>query len=510
MKPDDLVVEMKGASVGAFAGNTWTFRRGEQWVVTGPNGAGKSYLAALLSGELPLCGIGLTFGDDIEDHVAVVTFAQQQEQASNSWLQARWHGQDDDAVRVSRFLAYDSVNEINPFEVRDDETPKRKTFAQRLKRFAAAFHISPLWNRALVQLSNGEMRRVLLTRALMKEPRLLVLDDPFAGLDPEMRARLQKALDSLSEEGLPMVLTVRNEDEIPSCITHRLSLERVQIIGQHKLMRHQPKPTPRGKRGGTRDVFSGEVSPCRASEGRAPVIELRDVSVRYGRRVIFEKLSWTVRAGERWVISGPNGSGKTTLLSLISGDNPAAYANDVRIFGHAREPGESLWPIRRRIGQVSPEIQCYFDSDMPCLDAVLSGRYNREGVALTRQTRTVRETARAWLNKLGLKGVDRIPFGALSAGRQRLVLLARAMLPQPDLLLLDEPCLNLDTDSKRLVLGVLERLLKTHREEAVVCVAHRPDDIPRGFCQALRLPRGYFNNPSNRPVRSGLSGMPEE
>ena len=491
MQPDDLVVEMKGASVGAFAGNTWTFRRGEQWVVTGPNGAGKSYLAALLSGELPLCGIGLTFGDDIEDHVAVVTFAQQQEQASNSWLQARWHGQDDDAVGVRRFLSYEAVNEINPFEVRDDETSKRKAFAQRLKRFAAVFNISPLWNRALVQLSNGEMRRVLLTRALMKEPRLLVLDDPFAGLDPEMRARLQKALNSLSEEGLPMMLTVRNEDEIPSCVTHRLNLERVQIVGQNRRMRHPQTPKNREPCRDAHGVFSGRAAPCRAPDvrtSRAPVIELRNVSVRYGHRVIFEKLNWTVCAGERWVIAGPNGSGKTTLLSLISGDNPAAYANDVRIFGHARAPGESLWPIRRRIGQVSPEIQCYFDPDMPCLDAVLSGRYNSEGVALTRQTRTVREQARAWLIKLGLTGVDRIPFGALSAGRQRLVLLARAMLPQPDLLLLDEPCLNLDTDAKRLVLGVLERLLKTHREEAVVCVAHRPDDIPRGFRQVLSLP----------------------
>ena len=217
-----------------------------------------------------------------------------------------------------------------------------------------------------------------------------------------------------------------------------------------------------------------------------PVIELRGVTVRYGRRVVLDKLDWTVRKGERWLVSGPNGSGKTTLLSLITGDNPAAYANDVRVFGRAREPGESLWPVRRRIGQVSPEIQCYFDAGMSGLDAVLSGLFNAEG-ELMRTKPAVREAARGWLCELGVDDAEKMPFGGLSAGRQRLVLLARAMLPQPDLLLLDEPCLNLDEASRRHVLGVLDRLFRARRNETVICVAHRPDDVPRGFQQVLRL-----------------------
>jgi len=217
-----------------------------------------------------------------------------------------------------------------------------------------------------------------------------------------------------------------------------------------------------------------------------PVVELRGVTVRYGRRAVLDALDWSVRKGERWLVSGPNGSGKTTLLSLITGDNPAAYANDVRVFGRAREPGESLWQVRRRIGQVSPEIQCYFDPATVVLDAVLSGRFNAEG-ALMRPTTAVREAARGWLCELGLSDAEKACFGELSSGRQRLVLLARAMLPQPDLLLLDEPCLNLDEASRRHVLGVLERLLRARRDETVVCVAHRPDDVPRGFQQVLKL-----------------------
>jgi molybdate transport system ATP-binding protein len=534
-----IVLELRGAETAPFfAGASWTFRRGEQWIVTGPNGSGKSCLAALLAGEIPLRGIGLTFGEGIEERVAVVTFAQQQEQVARGWLQCRWHWQEDgDAVTVRRFLSYDAVNEINPFEVRDDDRAGRRAFRRRAREVAGLFDTAPLLDRLMVQLSNGEMRRTLLARALLKRPGLLVLDDPFAGLDPAMRERLKAALDQLARDGLPMVLMVRHEDEIPACATHRLTLKAGLAFGRSRVCRHgsgqcrkSPSRTPgvsaavsekplyqargeaeagaeadaeaeagagaeagavagAGAGAGAGAVAEGVGRARRASrrdEFPPPVIELRGVTVRYGRRVVLDRLDWTVLAGERWVVAGPNGSGKTTLLSLITGDNPAAYANDVRVFGHPRAVGESLWTIRRRIGQVSPELQCYFDGAVPCLDAVLSGRTNEQGEPV-RPTRGAREAARAWLHALGLDGLERAPFGALSAGRQRLVLLARAMLPEPDLLLLDEPCLNLDDASRRLVLRVLERLLERRGTETVICVAHRAGDVPRGFGRTLRL-----------------------
>jgi len=487
-----MVFEWRGEPGGLFAGKAWRFRRGQQWAVMGPNGSGKSYLAALLAGEAPLRGVQLQFGEGVEDRVALASFAQQQEQAAHGWLQARWHWMDDDeALSVRAFLSYERVNDINPFEVLGGEAGERRAFARGLREASEIFRLKPLFGRCLAQLSNGEMRRVLLARALLKAPALLVLDDPFAGLDPEMRVRLQGALDRLAEQGLPLVLMLRHVDEIPSCVTHLLTLKDGRIEGQRRLLR---RSSGRSAHGSVRPPHAGAADRGRHG-GRASarvvgtgerVIELHNVTVRYGRRVVLNKLDWTVRAGERWLVAGPNGSGKTTLLSLITGDNPAAYANDVRVFGRAREPGESLWAIRCRIGQVSPEIQCFFDSGMSCLEAVLSGRFNREGNPM-RATREAREAARDWLRTLGLEGTEKTAFGALSAGNQRLVLLARAMLPQPDLLLLDEPCLNLDVASRRLVLGVLERLLRVRRDEAVICVAHRPDDVPRGFNQVLRL-----------------------
>ena len=484
-KTDGFVFELTGAPKGVFAGGTWAFRRGELWAVMGPNGSGKSYLAALLAGEAPLRGVGLAFGEGVEEAVALVTFSQQQDQASGSWLQARWHSlEDDGALSVRQFLSYEAVNEINPFEMRGDETASRRAFARLLRKVSDIFDLRPLLSRLMVQLSNGEMRRALLSRALLKSPQLLVLDDPFAGLDGAMRARLQDALNHLAAEGLPMVLMVRHTDEMPSCVTHLLTLKNMRIARKGLLRRAEPAVVLSAARGDARPLAS-----CSAMEGECPhepVVELRGVTVRYGRRAVLDALDWTVRKGERWMVSGPNGSGKTTLLSLITGDNPAAYANDVRVFGRAREPGESLWPVRRRIGQVSPEIQCYFDPATLVLDAVLSGRFNAEG-AMMRPTRAAREAARGWLRELGVADAEKVPFGGLSAGRQRLVLLARAMLPQPDLLLLDEPCLNLDEASRCHVLGVLERLLCARRDETVICVAHRPDDVPSGFRQVLLL-----------------------
>jgi molybdate transport system ATP-binding protein len=478
-----LVFELRGQPDAAFfAGASWRFRRGEQWVVMGPNGAGKSRLAALLAGGFPSRGLDLTFGEGVEERVALVTFAQQQEQAVRGWLQSRWHWQeDDDAVTVRQFLSYDAVHEINPFEIRGKERAERRAFAVRARSVAERLNVAALWNRLMVQLSNGEMRRVLLARALLKRPALLVLDDPFAGLDPAMRDRLKAALGQWAQDGLSMVLMVRHADEIPACATHRLTLRKGLEFGRPKVLKLKNPECP-----APRDGPALELPRAENLEHSQPVIELRNVTVRYGRRVVLDKLSWTVRAGERWLVAGPNGSGKTTLLSLITGDNPAAYANDVRVFGKPRGAGESLWPIRRRIGQVSPEIQCYFDDAMPCLAAVLSGRTAAQG-ELARPTRDARESAQEWLRLFGLEGMERRPFGALSAGQQRLVLLARAMLPAPDLLLLDEPCLNLDDASRRLVLRVVERVLTLHRTETVVCVAHRADDVPRGFSQTLRL-----------------------
>ena len=477
---------LQGSEEGVFAGDPWRFLKGEQWVVMGPNGSGKSYLASILADDIPLRGIRLKVNERVEGHIAMVTFAQQQDQLAGCWLQARWHEIDEDILTVGNFLSYEQVNEINPFEVRPDESRERAAFADRRNSLALLFKLGPLMEHRLPSLSNGEMRRVLLVHALLKDPALLVLDDPFAGLDPGMRERLKEALDGLAAQGLSMVMMLRSREEIPSCANRLLTLGGLKILSQGRL-------GPDGRAGGgeaplpaTAEDWGVSLKP--SDPAGEEVVALHGLTIRYGEELpLVKDLEWRVRKGERWLVVGPNGSGKTTLMSLITGDNPRAYAVDVRVFGRPRVPGENLWAVRSRIGQVSPEIQCYFSPGTPIREAVYEGLCDGTGEALE-ETPANRARATALLDRFGfpLSSRDR-SFASLSAGEQRLLLLARALFQDPDLLILDEPCLNLDGEVRDRVLEVIGQYLEEHPELTVICIAHRVENIPSGMDHLLDL-----------------------
>ncbi len=474
----DALVRLRGTT-GAFQGS-WIIRRGQQWAVQGPNGGGKTYLALLISGGIPPVGIDLALAEDIEENVGIVTFAQQELLASKSWLQARWHsGIGTPSETVREFLSYETVNDIHPFAVRDDDSAARRAFLVLRSKTVDGMDLKPLFKHPVQALSNGEIRKLLLARALLKSPSLLILDDPFAGLDPNARRRLHEVIAELAAEGLPMIVTVRRVSEIPPSTTHVLSVSGMRVVGKR---RYAPKI-------GAADSGAGALHARieRDTSGTLePVVEMRNVTIRYGGRTVLDRLNWSVGRGEKWLLRGPNGSGKTTLFSLITGDNPGAYACDIRIFGRPRRPGESIFEIRRRIGHVSPEIQCHFDAGMSALDAALSGRTNRYGERLPTR-RSDRQAAVELLSRMGLGAEIHKPLLELSPGQRRMVLIARAMLPGPELLLLDEPCLNLDISSRRFVLKMLARMLKFDAEQSVILTAHNPDDIPSGIWKVLSL-----------------------
>lgn len=470
--PADVAFTLKGF------GKEWVCRRNEHWVVTGPNGSGKSYLAALLADELPVCGCRLEMAPDLEESRAQVTFSQQQGIVSGGWLQARWHGPGEvEDVRVKDFLSYDSVHDINPFEVVRRSPKELRNHAARLRRIVERLGLKPLLARTVVQLSNGETRLVLLTHALLKNPRLLILDDPFAGLSPERRAALKRFLDELASE-TTMVLMLRNADEVPSCATDELFLDHLKIVrfGKPLPPAHQTKPhqwilPPSFK------------SPVEKGE---PVIEMDGVTIAYGKHKVIDNLHWRVLKGEHWLITGPNGCGKTTLLSLVTGDNPAAYRNPIRIFGRARKVGECIWSIRRKIAQISPEQQAYFNPAQTVLEAVAANHLDEYGQPFS-MTRQLLQKARANLKLLELQSSEKRTYGSLSAGEQRLVLFARAFTAEPQMLILDEPCLNLDRETRSKALRLLSGLLETRQNMTVLCVAHRQSYVPDGFNYRLAL-----------------------
>ena len=366
--------------------------------------------------------MSVELAEEMEGRVRLVSFAQQRAAArKGGFLQARYHSLVDDAGpgdTVADVLSFNRVFDVNPFEVGKSRRKERRAYAAARRRIVPLFHLSELMDRPFLALSNGETRRVLLARALLADPALLVLDDPCAGLDPDRRDQLKALLDELAAQGMALLVAVRHPDEIPSCA------DKILPVGGATFGHGRNRESHRAK--------DRQPVPGRAVPPGPPVVELRDIHVAFGRRKLFDGFSWTVRRGERWVLRGPNGSGKTTLLSLITGDNPLAYANDVTVFGIRRGPGAELAQVRRRIGMVSPEQQAY----------------------------------------LGL-GADE--------------LLAAALRKKPDLLLLDEPCLNLDAAAARRLRAHVARYLAAHPSCTAICVAHRPDDVPPGFARKISL-----------------------
>jgi molybdate transport system ATP-binding protein len=158
-------------------------------------------------------------------------------------------------------------------------------------------------------------------------------------------------------------------------------------------------------------------------------------------------------------VVGRSGAGKSALLSLILADNPQAYANDVALFGRRRDTGETIWEIRERIGCVSPELHLFHLPGQTALEVVSSGFHDSIGLYRGASPRQLR-AATSWLRKLGILRCQERRFGELSEGEQQLVLLARALVKEPELLILDEPCQGLDAANRRRFLNLLEGVLR--------------------------------------------------
>lgn len=499
-----LEIPAEGLALGGrrlFPGLRFVWRKGEHWGVVGPNGCGKSVLARLLSGALfaPEAEIGYGFsgprGSDPERAVAVVSLERQAQLLAemDAYVQMRWISSEEETTpTLGAWLSQDSVEDVDPWE-RVERAPRAvAAFARRRDGVVREMGLGALLDRHLVSLSNGETRRALLARALLAAPRLLLFDAPYVGLDAASRRILADAVDRTVAVGSSAVMlaTVRRE-ELPRGLTHLLELDadgRVVFQGpvgrsadpttqrsNDPTPQRSNDPTPRP----TRWTVQGPPPDPRARK----LVEMRDVSVVYGERVVFERLDWTVRAGERWLVAGPNGSGKTTLLAFVIGDHPQAYANDVRLFGVRRGTGESIWSIKRRIGWVSPELHACMDRGASVLDTVLSGLDDTPYLNGSRTPARVRR-AREALASVGLSGAEAEPFGALSGGAQRLALLARAVVKRPPLLVLDEPCQNLDRPNRERFVALVDRLC-ADPATTLLYVTHLADTEPR--CITHRL-----------------------
>ena len=440
------------------------------WAFVGSNGSGKTALASALCGELAVRA------GEVTGRVRAVrlSFESQQQLGELDWQRRNTDmlGEEEEAgYRVSTLM----------LEAGGEEVQARSLLAR--------FGIESLWERPYRYLSSGEGRKLLLARALLERPELLVLDEPFDGLDQGARASLMSLLAHLVSEGQRLVVIVNRFDEIPPFATH------LGLLGERRLLLAGERDTVLGSR---------EVAQLARAEGQSPQlppplvaptplpagprVQMRALRVAYGEQVVIDGLDWTIEEGEHWQLVGPNGAGKSTLLALITGDHPQGYSNDLRLFGVRRGSGESIWEIKRHIGLVSPALHLDYRVNCSVQAVVLSGFYDSIGLYTHPGDRQL-ALADQWLALLGLKDQGALPFHALSFGQQRLVLIARALVKHPPLLILDEPLQGLDPLNRHLVREMVVRLIGEGTQ--LLFVSHHPEDAPPGLTHRLSfVPNG--------------------
>ena len=217
------------------------------------------------------------------------------------------------------------------------------------------------------------------------------------------------------------------------------------------------------------------------------VVQLNKVSIRYDDRVILRELDWQVDRGQKWALSGENGAGKSTLLSLICADNPQSYACDISLFGRKRGTGESIWEIKKHIGYVSPEMHRAYLKNLPAIEIVASGLHDSIGLYKRPQPGEM-AVCEWWMDIFGIASLKDKPFLQLSSGEQRLALLARAFVKDPELLILDEPLHGLDTYNRRRVKKIIEAFCRRD-DKTLIMVTHYEEELPCNITNRLHLKR---------------------
>ncbi len=460
----------------------FALEEGEHIAIAGRNAAGKTMLVDMLTGRHPAFP-GMAeyhFGTDahrlVSENIRYIAFRDTYggDNDRTYFLQQRWNQMeiDEETPTVGSRLE-------EAYQLAGQDTPERRRLQQHLY---SLFGMEPLLDKYIILLSSGELRKYKLVSSLFGCPRVLIMDNPFIGLDAETRDQLKDLLAVLSQDGqLQIVLVLSKTDEIPDFITHVVEVKSMHVL---------PKVTREAYEASVPHEFleaHESLEPQEPNNAHEEVIAFNKVSIRYGERTILKDLDWRVMRGEHWVLAGQNGSGKSTLLSLVCADNPQAYACDIALFGHRRGSGESIWDVKRHIGYVSPEMHRSYQRDLPALRIVASGLKDSVGLYV-KATPSELVACRHWMDVFGVGHLADRSFLRMSSGEQRLVLLARAFVKEPDLLILDEPLHGLDNENRRLVKSIIEDYCQ-NPARTLIFVSHYVEERPSCIDHELVLSR---------------------
>lgn len=456
---------------------SFSLHAGEHLLITGDSGSGKTALAKAFAGKL-FCKGTIEFQIDGQPVRPAVLFVEQhyyfknRSNVNSFYYQQRFNSFDaDDAPTVTEELSKAAI-------AIGDEA------GNKINELLTHFDLLHRAQSPLLHLSSGEHKRFQLVKALLQSPQCLILDEPFTGLDVQTRQKLQVIINDMASNGTTCIIICHPSD-MPSCITHVARLESGRL---EQLIEKENFTTPVAFN--QFDLpFSGKAPGLATPVDYNDAVVFNNVSVSYGSKQILKNINWQLTHGEKWLLKGKNGAGKSTLLSLITGDNPQAYANDIYLFGKKRGTGESIWDIKKNIGYVSPELQWYFDTGINCFQAVASGLFDTIGL-FRPLTESQEAQVHQWLEYFELAAHSRSFLASLPTGKQRLVLLARAMVKNPPLLILDEPCQGLDQHQKDHFIQITD-MLCANTERTLIYVTHYHEDVPSCVSKVLELENGF-------------------
>lgn len=437
-------------------------RAGLTYVVIGENGSGKTTLGKIIEKGWNI-GLNRIVGDKSSLNIQSIEFTDIHSLTgcNDTYYQQRFESTANDGIPTVEELISGKICESLWLDL------------------CRSLSIDDVRHKRINYLSSGELRKFLIINILTEQPDLLIIDNPYIGLDAASRDLFNGLISKLTKRGTAVMLLLCNTIDIPDYADSILPIKDL-TIGKMQPVSQETISMARKEQeklfSNTPQIDLPDTTPSIPVDYHT-AFSLEHCNVAYGSNIILHDISWQVAAGEKWALLGENGSGKSTLLSLVYADNPQGYRNRITIFDHRRGTGESIWEIKRRIGYISPEMHLYFNNGETLLAVVASGLHDNVG-CFRRISDEQRATTTEWLKAFCLDGLANRYFRTLSSGEQRLALIARTLARRASLLILDEPLHGLDMARKQLVAQAIEHITKANGI-SLVYVTHYEHEIPR-------------------------------